>query len=37
MRFKDEMHNFLSSVQGKFLVFLLGLCIVTLLWLFSWI
>ena len=36
MRFKDEMKDFLTSVPGKRLLFLFGIEVITLIWLFQW-
>ena len=36
MRFKDEMKDFLTSVPGKLLLFLFGIEVITLIWLFQW-
>lgn len=37
MRFKDEMIDFLSSAPGKLLLILLGLCIICLIYLWSYL
>lgn len=37
MRFKDEMIDFLSSAQGKLQMVLLGLCIIGLICLCTWL
>ncbi len=36
MRFKDETKDFLTSVPGKLLLFLFGIEVITLIWLFQW-
>ena len=36
MRFMDEMKDFLTSVPGKLLLFLFGIGVITLIWLFQW-
>lgn len=36
MRFMDEMKDFLTSVPGKLLLFLFGIEVITLIWLFQW-
>ena len=37
VRFKDEMIDFLSSAPGKLLLILLGLCIICLIYLWSYL